>query len=89
MNALEKNCFGFNKLPPRFLGIVMPFILSCIMSAVVSMVSILRHAGFTDGFWSQWLGSWLTSWVVAFPTVLMLLPLARRLAFVFVRKPGS
>lgn len=88
MATLEKNCFGFNKLPPRFLGVVMPFILSCFMSAVVSMVSIFRHVGYIDGFWALWFGSWLASWAVAFPTVLVLLPLARRLAFMFVRKPS-
>ncbi|MBP6344310.1 DUF2798 domain-containing protein [Neisseriaceae bacterium CLB008] len=88
MNEVEKNYFGFNKLHPRFLGIVMPLILSCIMSAVVSLVSILRHVGFIDGLWSLWLGSWLTSWVIAFPTVLVMLPVARKLAFVFVREPS-
>ncbi|MBP6115559.1 MAG: DUF2798 domain-containing protein [Neisseriaceae bacterium] len=88
MSEIEKNCFGFNKLHPRFLGIVMPFILSCIMSAVVSLVSILKHVGFVDGLWSLWLGAWLSSWVVAFPTVLIMLPFARRLAFMFVRKPS-
>ncbi len=88
MNELERNFLGFRKLPPRFIGVVMPLILSGIMSCVISMVSMFRHIGWAEGFVGLWLTSWLTSWLIAFPTVLLMLPLARKVTFAFVRQPG-
>jgi len=76
---------GFVKLPPRYATIVMPFFLSIIMTCVVSLISTLRSAGLETGFLSLWLGSWALSWVVAFPTLLLVLPLVRRATAAFVR----
>lgn len=82
---LNKNFLGFNKLHPRFMAVLVPLILSLIMSAVVSLVSTLRSIGFVDGLLLLWLSAWLISWIIAFPTVLFVLPIARRIALMFVR----
>ena len=65
----------------------MPFFLSIIMTGVISMVSTLRSAGMAPGVVSLWLGSWGLSWVIAFPTLLVVLPLVRKVTFVFVQMP--
>ncbi|MEI7514169.1 MAG: DUF2798 domain-containing protein [Betaproteobacteria bacterium] len=70
--------FGLTKLPSRYATVVMPFFLSIIMTCVVSLISTLRGAGFGAGFFPLWLGSWGLSWVVAFPTLLLVLPLVRK-----------
>ncbi|MDX5405661.1 MAG: DUF2798 domain-containing protein [Chromatiaceae bacterium] len=58
--------------------LLMPFILSILMTCVISLVSIIKALGL-DGFSiAGWLSAWLWSWCVAFPTLLILLPLVRR-----------
>jgi hypothetical protein len=65
------------KLPARYHGIVMPLILSLLMTCVVSFISTWRSVGFVAGFTKLWLGAWALSWLVAFPLLLVVLPLAR------------
>lgn len=78
--------FGMPKLPARFAGIVMPFLLSILMTIVVSFISTLRGVGWIEGFGRIWFGAWWMSWIVAFPTLLMVLPLVRRLTAALVRQ---
>ncbi|WP_339561301.1 DUF2798 domain-containing protein, partial [Pseudomonas sp. EA_65y_Pfl1_P113] len=61
------------KLPARYAPIVMPFVLSLLMTAVVSVISTLRSLGATPAFLATWPGAWALSWVVAFPTLLLVL----------------
>jgi len=63
----------------------MPLILSILMTFIVSMVSTLRSIGFPPDFVHIWLGAWGISWVVAFPTLLLVLPLVRRATLAIVR----
>lgn len=63
---------------PRQAPIVMAFLLSVAMTMVVSAVSTLRGVGLTPSFLEVWLSAWGLSWIVAFPSLLVLLPIARR-----------
>ncbi len=84
-DPIPRSPLGFSKLPARYATVVMPFFLSFLMTCVVSLISTLRGAGFEAGFFPLWLGSWGLSWVVAFPTLLLVLPLVRRATGAFVR----
>ena len=84
-DPIPRSPLGFAKLPVRYAAIVMPFFLSIIMTCVVSVISTLRGAGFGAGFFPLWLGSWALSWVVAFPTLLLVLPVVRRATAALVR----
>jgi Protein of unknown function (DUF2798) len=75
------------KLPARTAGIVMPLVLSVLMTAVVSAVSTALNLGFTTAFAARWLGAWGVSWLVAFPTLLAVLPLVRRIVGWLVEAP--
>jgi hypothetical protein len=66
------------KLPARYATIVLPLVLSIVMTFIISGVSTLRSLGLTPAFLSTWMTAWALSWVVAFPTLLILLPLVRR-----------
>ena len=44
-----------------------------------------RNAGLADGFATLWVHAWLPSWAIAFPVVLVVAPLARRLVNLAVR----
>lgn len=65
-------------IPRRWRPILFGFILSGLMSLVVSGVSALRTAGPVTGFAALWMGAWLPAWLVAFPLVLLAAPLTRR-----------
>ncbi|CAN7168904.1 DUF2798 domain-containing protein [Acidovorax sp. LjRoot194] len=56
----------------------MPLLLSLLMTFIVSLISTLRVAGFTLDVLRLWMSSWALSWLVAFPTLLLVLPLVRR-----------
>jgi hypothetical protein len=67
------------KLPAKWATVVMPFILSGLMSGIISLINMLRNLGWSDGFMNLWFHNWMISWAFAFPIVLMLLPLVRKL----------
>ena len=77
---------GLRKLPPHYAGLVMPLLLSILMTCVVSFVSIVRSVGLTPGLIQVWLGAWGLSWLVAFPTLLLVLPFVRRATDVLVER---
>ncbi len=86
-NALRQDhtFFGLKRLPARYAGVVMPFLLSILMTLIVSFISTVRSVGFPDGFLHLWAGAWALSWVVAFPTLLLMLPLVKKLTGMIVR----
>ncbi len=77
------------KLPARYASIVMPLVLSVLMTFVVSAISTLKSLGPTPAFLDTWPAAWAISWVVAFPTLLVVLPLVRRIVALVVAPPPS
>ncbi len=75
----SRGFLGLRKLPARYAGIIMPLLLSILMTFVVSLISTLRGIGLADNVLHIWMGAWGLSWIVAFPTLLFVLPLVRRL----------
>ena len=76
-------------MSPRFAPVLFGFVLSALMSFIVSGVATLLNAGPGVEFVSLWLGAWLASWFVAFPTVLFVAPLARRLVGTLIKSPAE
>ena len=72
------------KLPARYAAWIMPLLLSGLMSATISMLNLWKNLGMIDGFFSKWFSIWLFSWVIAYPTVLIFLPIVRRLTGLIV-----
>jgi hypothetical protein len=79
------------KLPARFAPIVMPFLLSLLMTCLVSFIATVRSVGVTPDLVQLWPGNWALSWLVAFPVTLLVLPIVKRLtaAVVDLSEPGS
>lgn len=71
---------------PRFAPILFGFLLSGLMSLVVSGIATVRALGLVDGLPGLWMSSWMSSWLVAFPTVLVVAPLVRRMVAGLVRE---
>lgn len=62
------------KLAPMLFG----FILSGLMSLLVSGISTFRAVGPIPHFASLWASAWLMAWLFAFPIVLVVAPVARK-----------
>ena len=76
------------KLPARYAGILMPLVLSVLMTFVVSAIATARSLGFGPDFLATWPTAWALSWVVAFPTLLLVLPVVRRIVALLVEAPA-
>ncbi len=76
-------------IPHRYASILFGLILSGLMSAIVSGIATVRTLGIVPDFAAIWAGSWITSWAVAFPTVLVVAPLARRLVAALTDAPQA
>jgi hypothetical protein len=48
-------------MSPRFAPVLFGFVLSALMSFVVSGIATFRNAGLFEGFFSLWVGAWLPS----------------------------
>lgn len=79
---------GWKKLPARYNAVVLPLFLSVLMTCIVSAISTLTGVGFSEGVLAKWLEAWAISWLIAFPTLLFVLPIVRRLVATLVEQPG-
>jgi hypothetical protein len=77
------------RIPARYGWLVMPAILALLMTCVVSGISTLRAIGFTPDFASKWLGAWLISYVVAYPTLILVQPVVRRIMAAIMTPPPA
>jgi hypothetical protein len=72
-------------IPARFAPVLFGLILSGLMSCVVSGIATWRAVGAQPGFIGDWAGSWMVSWAIAFPTVLIVAPITRRIVGALTR----
>ncbi|MCV3270119.1 DUF2798 domain-containing protein [Roseobacter sinensis] len=72
-------------IPARYQHVLFGLILSGLMSFIVSGIATFRTVGGIDGFLLLWMTNWLPSWAVAFPTVLVVAPITRRIVARMVR----
>jgi hypothetical protein len=71
--------------PARYAPILFGFILSGLMSCMVSGIATTRAIGLVEGFFAQWMTSWAFSWAIAFPVVLVVAPITRRIVAMLIR----
>jgi len=76
-------------MSPKFAPALFGLVLSALMSFLVSGIATFRSAGLVDGFFGLWISAWLPSWLVAFPVVLVVAPIARRLVGMLVKAPAT
>lgn len=71
-------------LPKRLEPIAFGLLLSGFMSLLVSGLSTASALSLAPGFLQAWMWAWAKSWAVAFPAVLVIAPLVRRILRVIV-----
>ena len=75
-------------IPARYGPVLFSFILSGVMSLLVSGISTFRAVPVDQGFWGLWAGAWLTGWLFSFPAVMLAAPLARKVVARIVAADG-
>lgn len=66
-------------IPQRWAHVANALLLSALMSLIVSGIATLNALGWVDGMFAAWMQSWGSSWVVAFPAILFVAPIVRRI----------
>ena len=79
--------FRLRRLPGRYAGILLPFFLVTIMTVFVSGIATLRGVGLGPDFLGVWMQAWGLSWAAAFPIVVFVLPLVRKIVARLVEPP--
>ncbi|MDE4133172.1 DUF2798 domain-containing protein [Phaeobacter sp. QD34_3] len=64
-------------LPARFAPVLFGFLLSGIMSGIVTLVAAVRNVGLAIQAVDAWLNAWLFGWPVAFCGIMVVAPVVR------------
>ncbi|WOE30342.1 MULTISPECIES: DUF2798 domain-containing protein [unclassified Acinetobacter] len=64
---------------------IKPLILSCVMSGFISFTGIFFHESFSIAQLLKWLHHWGEAWVLAYPLLLLCLPLVEKILFRITR----
>ncbi|MDD2450621.1 MAG: DUF2798 domain-containing protein [Sulfurovum sp.] len=64
----------------KYLYYVQAFLLSGIMSFIMSGAISFINLGMVEHFMAIWTHAWIVAWAVAFPSILIVFPFARKLA---------
>ena len=75
-------------LPAQYACAAVPLVVSGCMTCLVSAIATVRAVPMAS-FWDTWPLSWLLSWAVAYPVMLAMLPLARRLIAAITLPPAD
>jgi hypothetical protein len=60
---------------PQVFSFFMALLMSCIMSFIISVFNV----GLVDDIIFIWLKAWMFAFIVAFPTIIFITPIVRRL----------
>ena len=66
-------------IPHKYTPYVFSFFMALLMSCIMSLVITLFNVGIVQGIALIWLKAWGFAFVVAFPTVVLVAPLVRKL----------
>ncbi|MCR8923081.1 DUF2798 domain-containing protein [Dasania sp. GY-MA-18] len=70
----------------KYTTYVFSFFMSLLMSAIMSMVVSLLNVGLVENIFAIWLRAWGISFVIAFPTIIVISPLVKRLVNLVISK---
>jgi hypothetical protein len=66
--------------------LVFAFFMALFMSCIMSLVITTFNIGFTDNLLTIWLQAWSFAFVVAFPTVITIAPLVKKITAAVIKK---
>ena len=66
-------------IPKRYAPTLMVFFTSLLMSLIMSGVITLINLGVVEDFLWRWWFAWISAFVIAFPAMMVVAPIARRI----------
>jgi hypothetical protein len=76
-------------IPPKLAIVGMAFLMSLIMSGVISLSENLEIMGINLHAVAAWPLEWAKAWAVALPVAIIVLPLVRKIVGSFVKAPAA
>jgi len=76
------------KIPAKHTQIVFAFFMSLLMAFIMSGVLTLVNLGPVPDYFAKWMHGFAIAWACAFPTVLLVAPVARRLVAMVTDAPA-
>jgi len=67
-------------IPRKFQSIVFAFFMGLLMSCLMSFVVTTFNVGMVENLITIWLEAWGVAFSVAFPTIIVVAPIVRRLS---------
>jgi len=77
------------RLPHHYAPKLLAFFTSLIMSFIMSMVITFLNLGRVENFIERWMHAWGSAFLIAFPTILLVLPIARGIVIRLTHPPAS
>lgn len=68
------------KRKSRVHGLLVAFFMTLAIDTTMTFVMLTLNTGWNEGFVYRFLNNWLIGFVVAFPTSIIVIPIARKLA---------
>jgi hypothetical protein len=75
---------AFTLIPKKYTPYVFSFFMALLMSCIMSGVICIHNLGFVDNIVAIWLKAWGFAFVVAFPVVIVVSPIVKRLVSLVV-----
>ena len=72
---------------PKYQSVVFAFFMALLMSCLMSLVITVYNMGLVPDILWIWLNAWAFAFVVAFPAVLLVAPLVRKIVARLVHTP--
>ena len=76
-----------NEIPARYSNLLFGSMLSSIMVTIISGTVVFVNEGFGPNFLVHWLKWFATAWPIAFPAVLVVAPLVRKVVTKLTTSP--
>ncbi|WP_420861173.1 DUF2798 domain-containing protein [Algirhabdus cladophorae] len=66
--------------PAKFAPYLVGLMMSAVMTFFVSGFATYRGLGLVEGFMQIWMEAWIPCWFLAFPIIMLIGPIARKIA---------
>ena len=73
-------------IPKQYTAQVFAFFMALLMSGIMSFVISAFNIGWAEGILIIWLHAWMLAFVVAFPTIMVVSPLVRKLVALVINE---
>ena len=76
----------YKLIPKKYEFLIFSFLMSSFMTFIMSGVVSYINMGLVDGFLKLWSTAYVNSFVVAFPSVILVVPLVRKLVVKLIKQ---